>query len=163
LKKIVRKYDQNWENLLVVFSPIKPSIIWNSQFWNDLETSNYDPCISRIEKICSKKCPKFLHLYASIYGTLNHHRSNLVTFSVTFIVMSTNLHFKRTWLAKCKFKWYCFSETFPQWKTFSYIYINIFIYWKQNAVTIKNFLGIRQLHEKKIVNFKCNFWKMANR
>ncbi len=28
-----------------------------------------DPCISRIQKINAKKCPKFLDLYASIYGT----------------------------------------------------------------------------------------------
>ncbi len=29
-KKLVRKYDQNLENLLVVFSPLKPSKIKNS-------------------------------------------------------------------------------------------------------------------------------------
>ncbi len=30
----------------------------------------YDPCISRIKEIFRKICPKFLDLYASIYGTL---------------------------------------------------------------------------------------------
>ncbi len=29
---------------------------------------NIDPCISRIDKILSKFCPKFLDLYARIYG-----------------------------------------------------------------------------------------------
>jgi hypothetical protein len=31
----------------------------------------YDPCISRIEKNLVNFCPKFLDLYASIYGSLN--------------------------------------------------------------------------------------------
>ncbi len=30
----------------------------------------YDPRITRIEKISAKNCPKFLDLYASIYGML---------------------------------------------------------------------------------------------
>jgi hypothetical protein len=30
----------------------------------------YDPRISRIEKILAKFCPKFLDLYASIYGSM---------------------------------------------------------------------------------------------
>ncbi len=29
----------------------------------------FDPRISRIDKILAKFCPKFLDLYASIYGT----------------------------------------------------------------------------------------------
>jgi hypothetical protein len=33
----------------------------------------YDPRISRIEKILGKFCPKFLDLYASIYGNYNRH------------------------------------------------------------------------------------------
>ncbi len=30
--------------------------------------TNYDPCISRNEKKCLKKHPKFLDLYESVYG-----------------------------------------------------------------------------------------------
>ncbi len=37
-------------------------------FWYIPVTISYDPCISRIDKIFLKFCPKFLNLYASKYG-----------------------------------------------------------------------------------------------
>jgi hypothetical protein len=37
-------------------------------FWSISVTTFYDPRISQIEKILVKFCPKFLDLYASIYG-----------------------------------------------------------------------------------------------
>ena len=40
----------------------------NKQKNVDLVNIFYDPRISRIEKIMSKICPKFLDLYGSIYG-----------------------------------------------------------------------------------------------
>jgi hypothetical protein len=39
------------------------------RLWYILGDSFCDPCISRIDKILAKFCPKFLDLYASIYGT----------------------------------------------------------------------------------------------
>ncbi len=35
----------------------------------------YDPRISRIEKIFAQNGPKFLDLYASIYGNQNNYRN----------------------------------------------------------------------------------------
>jgi hypothetical protein len=37
----------------------------------------FDPCISRIDKILVKFCPKFLDLYASIYGKFKWNINSL--------------------------------------------------------------------------------------
>jgi hypothetical protein len=59
-KKYHAKSVQNYKNILCVKSIISK----NTNF----ETTFYDPHISRIDKILPKFCPKFLNLYASIYG-----------------------------------------------------------------------------------------------
>ncbi len=38
---------------------------------------NIDPGKSRIDRIWAKFCPKFLDLYASIYGTFLSEKTNL--------------------------------------------------------------------------------------
>ncbi len=43
------------------------------QIWFNLDDMFHDPGISQIEKILVKFCPKFLDLYASIYGTLQQN------------------------------------------------------------------------------------------
>jgi hypothetical protein len=45
---------------MIYFANLKKKVILDTQF--------YDPHISRIEKILAQNGPKFLDLYASIYG-----------------------------------------------------------------------------------------------
>ncbi len=51
------------------------------QIWFYLDDMFHDPGISRIVKILVKFCPKFLDLYASIYG--NHIKRRLLYCSET--------------------------------------------------------------------------------
>ncbi len=60
--------DQNLKELLCDQSNDYPFIVGKKSICTNFKGMVYDPRISQIEKIFAKKLPKFLDLYASIYG-----------------------------------------------------------------------------------------------
>jgi hypothetical protein len=64
----LKKKCPKFENSKALFLRIEGSETYIKYFWYILGDIFCDPRISRIGNILAKFCPKFLGLYASIYG-----------------------------------------------------------------------------------------------